>query len=692
MTGPSDPIDASASASGDRAAAAGTNYGIISTGDGAAIDNRTVHLPAAALRAPADVVAPGALTNLPAPPSPVFVDRQSDMAELHAAVNDALPTTPSVVYGLGGVGKSTLALHFAHRHRDRYNPVWWIPAETPSSITGALAGLAAGLDPYGNLASASSAENATWAINWLQAHEGWLLVFDNAESPHDLEPVIGPLSSGRHLITSRRSTGWRRLARPLVLSTLPADAAVDMLVRLTGDSADPNAVDSVDSDGALLEEIATELGHLPLALEQAAAYIEYTAITPAIYLERLRRYPARMFAASASTRGSGGAAGEDRNHRTVARIWQLSLQAITAESPLAGEILRAFAWFSSEPVPRDLAYLLHADPFVVDDALALLHTYSMITLTRGTFSLHRLVRAVARTPDPADPNRAAELITAARERSEGVMRQSLPGDPVFDVTGWGRWRELLPHIHALLALVNPEQDTRATADICFLASGFLQGEGHIGQAISCSRRAVDAYARICGPDDPATMAARSVRASAHRAAGDLEGALPLHLRNVADCERVLGPDHLDTLVARGNLAYLYTLRGETRRALELNRRTLGDYERTVGRDHPQTLNARANLASSCRAVGELPQAVALHEQSLAEYERHFGPDHPETLTARSNLACTLEQANDLGRAVALHERVLTDRERVLGPDHPHVELARHLLTGARRARSGPGAD
>ncbi|MFE3827325.1 tetratricopeptide repeat protein [Streptomyces sp. NPDC059092] len=699
---PGAAASASSSASGDRAAAAGTNHGVISTGDGATIDQRTVHLPAAALRPPADVEAPGALTNLPAPPSPVFVDRQSDMGELHAALNDGLPATPSVVYGLGGVGKSALALHFAHHHRDRYNPVWWIPAETPSSIAGALAGLAAGINPFGCLASASSAENAAWAVNWLQAHEGWLLIFDNAASPRDLEAVIGPLGSGRHLITSRRSTGWRRLARPLVLETLPADAAVDMLVRLIDDQdaddghdADTGGSDGPGgADGPLLERIAAELGHLPLALEQAAAYIEYTAITPTTYLERLRRHPARMFAASApASPGAAGAAGaEVHHHRTVARIWQLSLQAITAESPLAGDILRTFAWFSSAPVPRELAHALHTDPFVVDDALALLHTYSMITLTRRTFSLHGLVRAVARTPDSADPNRAADLITVARERSEGVMWQSLPGDPVFDVTGWERWRELLPHIHALLALLNPEQDTRATADISFLASGFLQGEGHMAQAISYSRRAVDAFVRIYGPDAPRTMAARSFLASAHRTAGDLESALPLHLGNVADCERVLGPDHPDTLVARGNLAYLYALRGETDRALELNRRNLGDYERTVGPDHPHTLNARANLASSYRAAGDLARAVALHEQSLAEYELHFGPDHPETLTARSNLARSWEMADDLDRAIALHERVLTDRERILGPHHPHVDLARNLLAGARRAHSEPGAD
>ncbi|PVE11938.1 FxSxx-COOH system tetratricopeptide repeat protein [Streptomyces scopuliridis] len=675
-------------ASGARAAAAATNYGIISTGDGATIDSRTVHLPAEAFTAPAEVVAAGGLTNLPAPHSPVFVGRRADMAELSAAMSDGPPTTPAVVHGLGGMGKSTLALHFAHHHRSRYNPIWWIPAETPSSITHALADLAARLNPYAHLTTGNSAEGAAWALNWLQTHEGWLLVFDNAESPGDLESVIGPLTTGRHLITSRRSTGWHRLAKPLALRTLPSEAAVDMLTRII--EAD-DIEESDASSAAVLERIAAELGHLPLAMEQAAAYMQYTALTPEAYLERLRRYPARMFAASAPT----GAVGESDNHRTIARIWQLSLRAITAEAPLAGEILRTFAWFSSEPVPRDVAHALHADPIMVDEALALLHTYSMITLTRRTFTIHRLVRTVTRTPDPADPHRAADAIVRAQQQAEQVLRRSLPDDPLSNVAGWARWRSLLPHIHALTDLISPEQDTEDTAAICLPTSVFLQREGHFDLAVGYAERAVTAFGELRGPDDPITFAARSFLASALRAAGDLERAVPLHLRNLADCERVLGPDHPDTLVARSNLAYLHALKGDVRDALELHRRNLADYARTLGPDHPHTLNARANLASSYRSAGDLARAVELHDQSLTDHERVLGPTHPETLTARSNLAYALQLAGEFDRAGALHERVLADRERVFGPSHPHTELARRLLTGAQeaqQARSGPGAD
>ncbi|MEV5136829.1 tetratricopeptide repeat protein [Streptomyces syringium] len=648
-------------ASGAGAVVVGSNQGIISTGEAATIDNRTLHLPAEAFRAPADVPAPPGLNNLPAPRSAVFVGRDEDLARLGAAMDGG--GGPTVVHGLGGMGKSTLALHYAHRHRDRYNPVWWVPAETPDGITLALASLAAHLDPYAGLTT-TSAEAAAWATGWLQSHEGWLLVLDNAETPDDLAPVIGRLTTGQHLITSRRATGWHHLAQPLALRTLAPDASTDLLMRITGEPDGPDDA---------LAELAAELGHLPLALIQAAAYIQHTAITPASYLARLRRHPARMFAASAT----------DDHERTIARVWQLTLQAIAARNPLAVDILRTFAWLGPDDVPRDLAEALDDDPIAVDEALALLHAYSMITLTSRTFTVHRLVQAVARTPDPADPHRAEETIEEARRRAIGLLVAALPGDPLFNVAGWPRWRELLPHIEALATRVAPDQDDERTDAIWLQASAFLQGEVQLDRAVDFAERSMAASQRLYGPDAPRTLASRSLLASAYREAGDLTKAVPLLVRNRDDCERVYGAAHAETLTARTNLAYAYGLSGEVDLATELHSRNLADCERLLGPDDKLTLVSRNNLASAYREAGDLDRAAPLHERSAADYERVFGPDHPETLTARSNLAYTYQLAGAPDRAIPLHEHVLTARERILGPTHPHTDLARELLANAR---------
>jgi tetratricopeptide (TPR) repeat protein len=648
----------------------GTNTGVVSTGDAAVIDARTIHLPSQAVRAPAEVAAARGLHNLPAPSSTVFVDRMDDLAELDAVINQEPAASAPVVHGLGGTGKSTLALQYAHRTRDRYNPVWWISADSPTSVTNGLAELAARLNPYENLAAKTSAEAATWAISWLQSHSGWLIVFDDADSPRSLESVLGTLSGGRHLITSRRATGWHRVGRPLPLAVLPRDAARDMLMQIV------NPGD--DSDQALFENLAAELGCLPLALEQAAAYIEHTQITRAAYLDRLRRYPARMFVASGLSD-----AGESGRQRTIARVWQLSLEAIESEHPLAGEILRTLAWFSPDPIPRDLVYRIHEeDPLTVDDALALLHAYSMVNLTSQTVTIHRLVQAVARLADPADPHRTPEAISRAGSRAEKILLESLPENPLFNVDNWPRWRELLPHALALTSHISPEQDTPVIASILVEASGFLQGDGHYNQAIQAAQRAVSSYGEMQGPDSVDTLTARSYLASAYRAAGDLAIAAPLHQRNLADAERALGEDHPQTLVARANLAYLAAMQHDEHRALELHSRNLAASERVNGPDHPHTLNARANLASSYRATGDLDRAIELHERNVADYARVFGDDHAETVTARSNLAYAYQLRGDLDRAIPLHRRVLADRERLYGPDHGHTEIARQLLSNA----------
>ncbi|MGH3193060.1 MAG: tetratricopeptide repeat protein, partial [Streptosporangiaceae bacterium] len=433
-----------------------------------------------------------------------------------------------------------------------------------------------------------------------------------------------------------------------------------------------------DSDRELLRQLAGELGYLPLALEQAAAYIQYTAITPAAYLDRLRRYPARMFAASAAP----DAAEESDRQRTIARVWQLSLEAIERDQSAPGQILRALAWFGPDPIPRDLAYQLHDDPLTIDDALALLNAYSMITLTPQTVTVHRLVQAVARIPDPADPHRTSDAVSQARDRAAKLLLDSLPENPLFNVDSWPRWRALLPHALALTSHIGPDQDTPATAGILLAASAFLQGDGHYDQAVTSAQRAVDACRRIHGPDALDTLIARSFLASAYRAAGDLAAAAPLHQRNLADSERVLGEDHPETLTARANLAYLYALQQDEARALQLHERNLADYERIHGPDHLHTLNARANLASSYRATGNLARAIELHQQSVTDYARVYGPDHSETVTARSNLAYAYQLAGDLNRAIPLYRQVLTDRERLYGPDHHYTQIARQLLTTA----------
>ena len=666
-------------ASGDRAVAVDANAGIISTGPGATIYTA----PAVQLPPAQSVAEPRGQRNhnLPRPPSALFVGRDDDVVRLGTALAEENEPVTRILVGLGGVGKTSLTLQYAHRYRDRYTTVWWITADNPDAITAGLASLTSRLLP--DLATpATTNALAEWAITWFQTHPGWLVVFDNADDPSHLAPVISQLDTGRHLITSRRTAGWHHLASPLRLDVLsPADAA-ELLMRTAGHPATGDT-----DDATAVAELAAELGHLPLALEQAGAYIHNHAIAFGAYLERVRRYPARMFA-------TAYAGSTDR--RTIARVWRVTLSTIADRDPLAVEILRTLAWFAPDQLPLNLITSMDDDLLAVDDALALLAGYSMITLAPPHLRVHRLVQAVARTADPADPLRTEEAILMARDRAARILLDSLPregtegesGASSIAVPQWPGWRNLRPHIEAFMELMPQDQDTAEVAVVLHETSRFLLDQGHVPQAARYSERALAARERVLGDDSPETLSTRNQLGNIYRAAGDLGRAIPLYERTVAARERVLGADHPDTLSTRNYLANAYRDSGRVDRSIPLYERTLADRERVLGPDHPETLISRNNLASGYRDAGDLGRSIALFEATRSEAERVLGQDHPRTLLFRNNLATAYEAAGDLTRALPLYERTLAERENLLGASHPDTLTTRNNLAGALQDTGG----
>ncbi|MFF0768532.1 tetratricopeptide repeat protein [Nonomuraea wenchangensis] len=628
----------------------------------------TVYETASGTRPPVDqVTAPAGTMNLPSPAG-LFVGRADELAEVEAALKASGEVVVAAVHGLGGIGKSTLAAHYARAQATMCNPVWWITADSPTAVQAGLAALAGVLEP--ELAAVLPLEAlADRAASWLAAHEGWLLVLDDVTDPADVAPLLGRTLAGRVLVTSRLGQGWHRLgARVLRLDVLEEGEAVDLLTRIVGSSPQP-ASSTVTTDGAL--ELVRELGCLPLAVDQAGAYLHQTRLSPRAYLELLRRQPMVMYDRTA--RGSDA-------ERTIARIWRLTLDRL-AGAPLAGDLLRMLAWYGAEPIPRILLDGLDAEPSEVQHALGELAAYNMITLDSETITVHRLVQAVARTPGSEDPHRRPADIDTARGQATDLLSDALPAT-YSEPADWPAWRTLLPHITALAEHTSPGTDTTATAWLINRVGLFLGNQGAVHRAIHCFKRVHTTYERVLGGDHPDSLTSRNNLASAYQSAGDLGRAIPLYEQTLADSERVLGGDHPDTLASRNNLASAYQSAGDLGRAIPLFEQTLADSERVLGADHPNTLASRNNLAYAYREAGDLGRAIPLYEQTLAERERVLGGDHPDTLTSRNNLASAYESVGDLGRAIPLFEQTLADSERVLGADHPNTLISRNNLASA----------
>ncbi|MFJ4486560.1 tetratricopeptide repeat protein [Streptomyces longwoodensis] len=630
------------------------------TGDGA----RVVMLPAEAVSWAKEVDAPPAAGNLPGSASGVFVGRQGELAELRRLLADqgeAAVTQVSgvrAVHGLGGVGKSTLALHYAHTYRRAYTLVWWINAASTEQIVTSLAALASRLCPQW-AASTDVPERAAWALLWLQWHPGWLLVFDNVEDPADLRHYLGALPDGHHLATSRTATGWHTIAPTMPLGLLDAEAAVDLLCTLTFGAE--HALTSAQRRDAA--DLAADLGYLPLALEQAGAYLFETGTLLADYRQTMGRV-------------MDAVAGGIDPERTIARIWRHTLTAVERRNPQAVTLLNAMAWLAPDAIPRTLLAPLCPDPFALGQALGALYAYNMIAYSadRQATNVHRLVQTVLRhQPDGSDG------CPPGRQDAEHLIRRAV-SDGNTDTLEWER---LLPHVIGL-AESTPANSPASTetADAYDAAAQYLHHQGREAHSIRLRTAALVQREQVLGDTHPSTLTSRNNLASAYESSGDLKRAIPLYEATLAQHEEILGGTHPDTLTSRNNLAYAYWSSGDLKRAIPLYEATLAQREEILGDTHPNTLTSRNNLASAYRAAGDLNRAIPLYEATFAQREEILGGTHPDTLTCLNNLASAYWSAGDLQRAIPLFEAALEQRERVLGASHPDTMTGRNNLASA----------
>ncbi|MFE5559568.1 tetratricopeptide repeat protein [Streptomyces sp. NPDC056544] len=653
-------------ASGDGAIAINTQgapfLGVASTGANATI----VQVPQGELRPPAEVDAPPGLVGLPARHA-AFTGRTRELGLLDATLDDTGAAVVQALHGLGGVGKSTLAAHWARTRAGTDNPIWWIAADSPASLDAGLAALAAALQPA--LAQLPAGQLTERAMQWLATHSGWLLILDNVDNIGDIAPLLARATTGRVLITSRRSSGWHDTATQIPLDVLAPQESLELLTHTLTQGGSR----AFGLDGAA--ELCDELGHLPLAVEQAGAYIAESGITVRAYLRLLADHPADMYLEAGE--------GHD-SERTIARIWRITLDRI-ADTPLAGQILRTLAWYAPAGIPRTLLDPLDT-PVAVQRATRRLAAYSMITTSDHGLAVHRLVQAVARTPDPHDPHRQDDDITAALHRAAALLRSSFPA---LEPSTWPVWRSLLPHIDALTSRTPPDADTPDAAVVLNGAGLFLSSQGQDGRATAYLERALDARVRILGADHHKALASRNNLAGAYESAGDLGRAIPLYEQTLNDSVRVLGEDHRDTLICRNNLASAY-YKGDLDRAIPLFERTLNDMARVLGDDHMDTLACRNNLAGAYTSAGRMGLAIPLYEQNLNSAVRTLGEDNPSTVAYRYNLASTQHAVGNLSPAIQLFERTLDDMERLWGEDNPNTLICRDMLAFTHYAADNLG--
>ncbi|MGV9387390.1 tetratricopeptide repeat protein [Nonomuraea sp. NPDC003707] len=652
-------------AEGFRSIAAQT-IGAATSGDHSPI----IRLEPGTLKAPEEVPLPTMLTNLPRARSAVFVGRDDALTAMEQTLsgNSSKVTIGQVIHGMGGVGKSELARQYAEYHMQRYRLVWWITATSEEKISNELAALAASLHPPLPQPIALSTllgieQAAQWALNWLQTHDDWLLVLDNVEEPKHTRSLLAQLRRGHIVITTRRQVAWPTGAIELPLGLLTKQAATELIALTSERDADPDEL-------PVFEAIAVELGFLPLALEQAGAYIRECRISPNAYQRLLADHPLDMYDRPRD---------QDEAEQTIARLWNAHLDVIRSRNPYAEHLLRVLACYAPEDVPRDiLGERAAAGSLQVMDALRLLASYHLIKLEESAVRIHRLLQKVIAA---ADDTRAysTERRSSPQVALAWLGEAWLAASELTQPEQASRFKVLSPHVESLtdhhhVTTVIGEYD-----GIFSVASAFEHKQGNYHRAESLARHHLSIAMASLGDEHPDTLTSRSDLGAVLWSLGRLDD-LDAELRMLLETRRrVLGEEHPDTLSSRGNLGGLLQRLGrlkdaeaELRAVLELSRRVLGE-------EHPDTLSCRRNVAIVLDSSGRLIEAEAEHRAVLEARRRVLGEEHPDTLICRNDLALLLGEMGRLAEAEAEHRAVLQIWRRLLGEEHPYTLAGRSNL-------------
>ena len=613
-----------------------------------------------------------------------------------------------VIAGMGGLGKSTVALVAARMAKERGYRVWWVRAADSALLTSGMLEVLRELGAPESVTApvregARTASERAWAFlnGDHAAGRRWLLVFDDANNPAVL--------AGADAATPADGTGWlrpdpagmvivtTRIRDPRVWGTgvtlrelkpLDDEAGAEVLRDLAPEVADPESQEA--------RELSRRLGGLPLALHLAGAHLgsPFTRWSSfADYREALDGVELPAALTDIEEQGAD-------IHATVQRTWDLSLDALAAEGrPQARPLLLVLSCFAAAtPIPAwliqlpPLASLLagqaedqdhQAERTALRVGLQGLSRTGLIDISggsgpAGTFTVHPVVADANRIRLAAstgpEPMAVRETAVALLEAATAGLDPARPGD-------WLTWRRLRPHVKAVIDVLADDLDPAVLARLLAVSAvgtEALLGAGRLAAAEKLAQASV-AAAAFLPRDHPAALTARGYLARTMVRRGRSGDAEAIYRELLAERLRVQGDGHLDTLATRHDLAAALGVQGRYAEAEQLYRQLLAADYRLRGPDHRETLAARYNLARMIGLQGRYAEAEELSRQVLGVQRRVLGLDHPDCLASRQNLARLAGKAGRYAKAEELYRRVLDDRRRVLGDDHPDTLATRHRL-------------
>ncbi|MET8756663.1 FxSxx-COOH system tetratricopeptide repeat protein [Lentzea sp. NPDC004782] len=607
--------------------------------------------------------------NVP-PRNPNFTGRKGLLEQLGKRLNAGGTTAvlPSALHGMGGIGKTQMATEYIYRHSQDYDLIWWIEAARVTQIRASLTDLARQLGLPGASESNTAVPAVREALRLGRPFRRWLLVFDAAESPEEVLPFIPTNGPGEVLITSR-NPDWAGVARPLELAVFEREESIELLGKRGPD---------IDVDDA--NRLAEKLGDLPLAVEQAAAWRAMTGMPVAEYLRLFDESVAEILDTSAPP----------AYEVSVAAAWNVSFDELKTRNPAAHQILHICAFFSPEPISRDLftgvsrgvsiSPELDAalrDPIKLAKAIRDINRYGLAKIDHGnnTIQLHRLVQLVLRNRVMA-PQLQAQMKHGAHQLLSGRD----PNDPE-SARHWPRYRELLPHAYAA-DIVDCEDGWVRQLAINLMR--FLFAWGDHEEAARFAEFALEKFERQLGPTDPQTLDVAQRLGLYLWGLGRYEEASRINQLTLQRRIQVSGEDSEETLALQTNIVIDLRAKGDFAQASKLSEEIYTKSKRLFGEEDPEALNAAYQHALSLRLSGEYRAAADLDESTFQRRIEVLGPDHPKTLSTNAALIVDRREAGEYMRARIDQEKLRVLFQARLGEDHADTLVMGFLLSVARR--------
>ena len=567
---------------------------------------------------------PGSLPfhNLPFSRNNYFTGRENIFEKMCAGFESgsAISLTQAIT-GLGGLGKTQTALEYAYRYAHKYEWIWWVTAESEPTVLMAYKKFATRMKLLHEEQQDRELIIET-VLNWMDANDKWLFIYDNVDDVSRDTDWWPRNNRANILITTRNK--HIQIGENIDIAVFEKNEAVDFLEKRTGINKDPA--------NALI--LAERLGYLPLALVQAAAYININGSTYIKYLSLLEECGLKVLEA---------VDGILDYSLSLAATLEISIKRINQEE--ARQLLYLCAYMASEDInealfrentellPQPLGEMM-SDRLAAGEVWKQLTRYSLLEKQEDGkgYSMHRLLQEIVRNKINHEPQWAQCCLSLFRK---------VYNFEFGNIASQNQFLQLTTHVEAFLnyavAILSGDEEKKKIANL-YAMGGF--GNLHLGnypQALEWNKKALDIYEKVLGKEHPDTAATYNNIAGVYDSQGDYPKALEWYQKALAIDEKVSGKEHPDTATTYNNIAAVYGSQSDYPLALKWYKKALDICEKVLGKEHHDTATTYNNIGEVYRSQGDYPQALEWYRKAYDIFEKVLGPDHPSTKTVRENM-------------------------------------------------------